>query len=58
VCDLNKDGSTNVADVQKIINEALGSATAADDLNHDGTVNIADVQIVINASLGQVCTGS
>ena len=57
-CDVNHDLSTNVADVQKVINEALGVATAANDLNHDGVVNVVDVQIVINAALGQPCSGS
>ena len=44
-CDINQDGVTNVADVQKEINEALGVATSANDLNGDGAVNVADVQI-------------
>jgi hypothetical protein len=45
----------NVADVQAVINEALGQAAANNDLNHDGVVNVADVQIVINAALGLGC---
>ena len=57
-CDVNHDLSTNVADVQKLINEALGVATAANDLNHDGVVNVVDIQIVTNAALGQPCSGS
>jgi sugar lactone lactonase YvrE len=56
LCDMNGDGSLNVADVQLIINEALGTAPAKNDVNRDGVVNIADVQIVINAALGQGCT--
>ncbi len=54
-CDIGHFGTTNVADVQLIINEALGVSPAADDLNGDGTVNVADVQIVINAALGLGC---
>lgn len=55
-CDVNHDGSTNVADVQLMINEALGTAPAGNDLNVDGVVNVADVQIVINAALGLGCS--
>lgn len=54
-CDIDGDGATDVADVQRIINEALGAAPAADDLNGDGSVTVADVQIVINAALGLGC---
>jgi len=57
-CDVNRDGTTNVADVQQTISEALGLAQAAHDLNGDGVVNVADVQIVINAVLGLGCSGS
>jgi uncharacterized repeat protein (TIGR01451 family) len=55
-CDINVDGSTNVSDVQLIINEALGVSPAIHDLNHDGVVNVADVQKVINAVLGLGCS--
>jgi hypothetical protein len=54
-CDINIDGFTNVADVQLIINEALGVTIGIHDLNHDGAVNVADVQKVINAALGLGC---
>ena len=54
-CDLNVDGSTNVLDVQLIINEALGVAAALHDVNQDGAVNVLDIQIVINAALGMSC---
>ena len=50
--DLNGDGVVNVADVQMIINEALGVARASHDLNHDGVVSVADIQLVGNAALG------
>src|SRR6185436_7413228 len=54
-CDINADGTANVADVQLIINEALGVTSPLHDLNHDGFVNVADVQKVINAALGLGC---
>ncbi len=57
-CDVNVDGGVNVADVQLIINQALGSAPPDCDINGDGAVNVADVQIVINAALGQQCAAS
>jgi hypothetical protein len=56
LCDINMDGVVNVADVQLIINEALGVRAATNDLNGDGVVNVADIQIDINAALGLGCT--
>jgi uncharacterized repeat protein (TIGR01451 family) len=55
-CALTRGGSASVADIQKVINEALGLTQAADDLNQDGLVNAVDVQIVINATLGLGCS--
>jgi hypothetical protein len=55
LCDIDQDGSTNVVDVQRIINEALGVTPASHDLNGDGVVTVADVQLVINAALGVGC---
>ena len=54
-CDLIGNGNINVADVQIIINEALGVIPAVHDLNHDGVVDVADVQKEINAALGLGC---
>jgi probable HAF family extracellular repeat protein len=54
-CDINADQVTNVADVQLIVNEALGVALSVHDLNRDGVVNVADIQKVINAALGLIC---
>jgi uncharacterized repeat protein (TIGR01451 family) len=54
-CDINQDGSTNVVDVQDMVDEALGLKAATNDLDGDGVVNVLDVQIVINASLGLGC---
>ncbi len=58
VCDVNNDGNANISDVQQIVNQALGTASAANDLNHDNAVNIADVQVVINGVLQLGCSGS
>jgi uncharacterized repeat protein (TIGR01451 family) len=55
-CAFTNDGSAGVADLQKVINEALGAQEAVDDLNSDGVVNAVDVQIVINAVIGLGCT--
>ena len=54
-CDVNQDGVTTVADVQKEINQALGVAAAANDLNGSGSVDVVDVQIVIDAVLLPYC---
>jgi hypothetical protein len=58
LCDVTQDASPSVADVQGIINEALGVTAAIDDLNKDGVVNAPDIQIVINAVLGLGCKAS
>ena len=55
-CALTQDGSAGVADVQKVIDEALGITQAVDDLNRDGAVNALDVQTVVNAALGLGCS--
>jgi hypothetical protein len=58
LCDLQQNWSINAADVQQIINEALGLAPAINDLNRDGVVNVVDVQIEINAALGLGCAAN
>jgi len=50
-CAITGDATASVADVQFIINEALGLAQPSDDLNRDNIVNVADVQKVIGAAL-------
>jgi hypothetical protein len=55
-CDVNLDGTTNVADVQSEINQALGLTAAANDLSNDGVITVVDVQIAINAALGLGCS--
>ncbi|MEK7234281.1 MAG: putative Ig domain-containing protein [Elusimicrobiota bacterium] len=54
-CDLNRDWSTNVVDVQLQVNAALGVTACASDLNRDGSCNVIDVQRNVNASLGGGC---
>jgi hypothetical protein len=50
-CDLNADGAVTVADLQRIVGEALGGNPAVDDLNADGRITVADIQTEINAVL-------
>lgn len=57
-CDVDNQGTVNVADVQYEIDEALGLEPALNDLNGDGVVNILDVQIVVNAALGLGCSAT
>jgi RHS repeat-associated protein len=54
-CNVAGDANTTVADVQLEINEALGTASPANDLNGDSVVNVADVQIVLGVVLGYPC---
>jgi hypothetical protein len=57
-CDVGNFGTVSSADVQTIVNQALGNSMAINDLNADGRVTVADVQIVIAAALGQGCSAS
>jgi hypothetical protein len=54
-CDIKQNGSIGVADVQLIVNQALGVAGAVSDLNGDGLVNVVDVQVEIRAALALGC---
>jgi uncharacterized repeat protein (TIGR01451 family) len=54
-CGISGGGSATVADVQHIVNEALGAMPAVHDLNQDGRVNVADVQKLVNDALGLGC---
>jgi len=54
-CTVSGDSSPSVADVQMMINEALGLRGPSNDLNFDGIISVTDVQIVINAVLGKGC---
>jgi hypothetical protein len=42
-------GTTNVTNVQSVIEEALGAIPANTDMNGDGIVNVVDVQLAIDA---------
>ena len=55
VCTVSGDGTVGVADIQQMVNEALGASAAGNDINNDGVVNAIDVQIVVNAVLGLGC---
>jgi hypothetical protein len=56
-CGLGQYGSTNVADVQATIDEALGTAVALNHFNSGGQVSLVDSQTVKNAVLGIGCPG-
>jgi len=55
-CEVTNDSAVTAADVQAVINQALGSNAPANDLNGDGVINPVDVQIVIEALLTRNCT--
>jgi len=55
-CSVSNGASATAADVQAIVNQALGTAPPANDVNGDQVVNAIDVQIVINAVLNLGCT--
>jgi hypothetical protein len=44
-----------VADVQSIVNQALGIAPPTNDMNSDGVVNVIDVQMAIATAMGSAC---
>jgi hypothetical protein len=54
-CSITQDIIAGIADVQAVINQALGLAPPASDLNGDSAVNVADIQTVLNAALGMGC---
>jgi hypothetical protein len=54
-CNITGDTMTSAADVQTMVNEALGILYPHNDLNGDGIVNVADMQIVIESVLGKGC---
>ncbi len=53
-CDINRDGSVNVIDVQVLINVILGTTPnpGGCDVNTDGSVNVIDLQTLANVILG------
>ncbi|HUB78692.1 MAG TPA: hypothetical protein VMB03_07855, partial [Bryobacteraceae bacterium] len=54
-CEVTNDALPTVKDVQLMVNEALGGASAANNLAGLGVVNVVDVQIVINSVIGNGC---
>jgi hypothetical protein len=54
-CAITGDTVVSVADVQLMVNEALGAMPAKDDLDRDSVVNVADVQKVVDAVLNLGC---
>jgi len=55
-CNVNADATTDVADVQTIINQALGVDLPLYDLNFDGVTNVVDAQIDMDAAVGLGCS--
>jgi hypothetical protein len=54
-CTVTGDASPGVADVQAMIDQALGLAPPAYDMNEDGVVNVIDIERVLTAALGGAC---
>jgi hypothetical protein len=55
-CSANQNTNLTVANIQLLINQALGIIPASNDLNGDGTVSVVDIQIDINSVLGLGCS--
>jgi hypothetical protein len=54
-CDLNQDGTINIADVQLIINMDLGLSPCTANVAGAGVCTVAVVQEVINAAMSGTC---
>ena len=54
-CDVDKNGTTDVRDIQQEANQAIGVLPCTADVNRDGACNVIDVQRVVNAALGGQC---
>jgi len=55
-CDVNRDGTVNVLDLQIGVNQAIGlAACGTADIDGNGVCTIVDVQRLSNASLGAAC---
>jgi hypothetical protein len=57
-CDANGDLKTDIADLQSVMNQAMGLSMAINDLHAGTAVNLVDVQIVINVLLNLGCSAS
>jgi len=55
-CTITGDKSPGVADVQAMIDQALGLAAPAYDMNQDGAVNVIDIERVLAAAMGGACS--
>jgi len=54
-CDIDGNGIVNAADVQLLVNAALGETSVASGLAQNGVVNVVGVEIVIGAAMGWGC---
>lgn len=54
-CNLTANPGLTVSDVQQMIDEALGAASAIDDLNGDGLVDVIDILLEENAVITGRC---
>lgn len=54
-CDLDSSGSTNVVDVTRAVNMALGTTACTANVEGPSTCTVITVQRVVNAALGQPC---
>jgi uncharacterized repeat protein (TIGR01451 family) len=54
-CDINGDKTTDLRDVQAIVNQALGTASPLNDLTKAGRIDVGEAQLVVNAVLGWGC---
>jgi hypothetical protein len=54
-CAITGDSSPSIADVQQIVNEALGVLPPNDNLAHNPTISVVDIQKVLDAAIGLPC---
>jgi hypothetical protein len=54
-CNLTANIGITASDVQQMIDEALGLASATDDLNGDGVVNVIEILLEVNAAITGNC---
>src|SRR6478609_7277929 len=54
-CDLDNSGATNVVDVTRAVNMALGTQACTANVEGPQTCTVVTVQRVVNAALGQPC---
>ncbi len=54
-CDLDGNGSTNVVDVSRAVNMALGSLPCTANVEGPQVCSVITVQRVVNAALGNAC---